>query len=81
LTRRGESLQQRFGFHPLAIDDALHETHALKLHDWKGYLYIVLQDVNDEADRRQLRLPELDISWGDRCLVTCHKEPVTAVDR
>jgi magnesium transporter len=76
-----ESLLLQFGFHPLAVDDALQETYRPKLDDWEGCLYIVLQDVNDEADRRQLRLPELDIFWGDRCPVTCHKEPVTAVDR
>src|SRR5690606_19749840 len=33
---------QGFGFHPLAIDDALQETHVPKLDDWGNYLYIVL---------------------------------------
>jgi len=30
---------QRFGFHLLAIDDALQETHAPKIDDWGNYLY------------------------------------------
>ena len=30
-----------FGFHPLAIDDALSETHTPKLDDWDSYLYVV----------------------------------------
>src|SRR6185295_16614843 len=41
---------QAFGFHPLAIDDALQETHAPKLDDWGAYLYIVLNYMNLGAD-------------------------------
>jgi magnesium transporter len=42
-------LLEQFGFHPLAVDDALHETHAPKLDNWESYLYIVLQDVAYQA--------------------------------
>ncbi len=31
-----------FGFHPLAVDDALQETHTPKVDDWGEYIYIVL---------------------------------------
>src|SRR5574338_1433673 len=37
-----EPILKRFGFHPLAIDDALEETHSPKVDDWDDYLYIVL---------------------------------------
>src|SRR3954468_21058231 len=30
-----------FGFHPLAIEDALKETHVPKVDDWESYLYLV----------------------------------------
>jgi magnesium transporter len=76
-----ESLLQQFGFHPLAVDDALRETHTPKLDDWESYLYIVLQDVGYQAEKRQLSLPEIDIFLGNHYLITYHKEPATAVDR
>ena len=41
---------QDFGFHPLAIDDALQETHSPKLDDWGDYLYIVLNYMNTQEN-------------------------------
>jgi magnesium transporter len=34
-------LRKTFGFHPLAIDDALQESHVPRVDDWGQYLYIV----------------------------------------
>lgn len=70
-----------FAFHPLAVDDALNETHMPKLDDWETYLYLVLQDVAYEPTTQCLTLPELDVFLGDRYLVTYHVEPLTAVAR
>ena len=36
-----EPILQDFNFHPLAIDDALQETHIPKLDDWNDYIYIL----------------------------------------
>ena len=41
---------QDFGFHHLAINDALQETHVPKLDDWGDYLYIVLNYMNAEEN-------------------------------
>jgi Mg2+ and Co2+ transporter CorA len=38
-------LHDIFGFHPLAVDDALRETHVPKLDDWGSYLYLDLHGV------------------------------------
>ena len=35
-------LKDFFGFHQLAVEDALSQTHTPKLDDWGEYLYIVL---------------------------------------
>lgn len=70
-----------FAFHPLAVDDALNETHMPKLDDWETYLYLVLQDVVYDEATQHLALPELDVFLGDHYLVTYHVEVVTAVDR
>ena len=42
-------LREVFGFHPLAIEDALDETHVPKVDDWGSYLYVVLHGVLNSA--------------------------------
>ena len=74
-------LSQQFGFHPLAIDDALYEEHLPKVDDWENYLYIALQDLTYEANSVTVAMPELDLFLGKQYLVTYHPEAVTAVDR
>ncbi len=73
---------QGFGFHPLAIDDALQETHVPKLDDWGRYLYIVLNymvvSTNDEY--WETEVDELDVFLGQNYIVTLHDHPVTAID-
>jgi magnesium transporter len=73
---------QSFGFHPLAIDDALQETHVPKLDDWAGYLYIVLNymHVTKEGDRWDSHVDELDIFLGSNYIVTHHDDPITAIE-
>lgn len=75
-----EILSETFGFHPLAIDDALEEAHVPKVDDWGKYLYIVLHSVidgpNHEVDTR-----ELDIFLGENFLVTHHDGEIEAVAR
>lgn len=71
-----------FGFHPLAIDDALQESHVPKLDDWGDYVYVVLHAVvfNNSADD-QLDTLELDIFVGKNYMVTHHDETITAIER
>lgn len=75
-------LSQVFGFHPLAIDDALQESHVPKVDDWGGYLYIVLHAITlGEDDKAHLETQELDIFLGYNYLVTHHDEPIHAIQR
>lgn len=73
---------QDFKFHPLAIDDALQETHVPKLDDWGDYLYIVLNYMNAEknGDAWETEVDELDIFLGKNYIVTHHDYPLAAVD-
>src|SRR5512139_1437562 len=59
-------LSETFGFHPLAIDDALQETHVPKIDDWDSYLYIVLEAVylGGETKFDDLSIEELDVFLG-----------------
>ncbi len=75
-------LTKTFKFHPLAVDDALRESHIPKLDDWGEYLYIVLHAVAiDAQDHRRVDTKELDIFIGKNYLVTHHEEPIDAIER
>ncbi len=73
---------QDFQFHPLAIDDALQETHSPKLDDWGDYLYIVLNymNANENGDAWETEVDELDIFLGKNYIVTHHDHPISAID-
>ena len=71
-----------FHFHPLAIDDALRQSHVPKVDDWGEYLYLVLHAVEfDGAVDGMLHTRELDIFAGLNFLVTHREEKLDAVDR
>jgi magnesium transporter len=76
----GVMLREVFGFHPLAVDDALHESHIPRIDDWQHYLYIVLQAMDLEVNRT-LDHQELDVFLGPNYIVTIHTEPIRPLDR
>jgi len=73
---------QSFGFHPLAIDDALQETHAPKLDDWGDYIYIVLNYMHLQGlgDSWEMEVDELDIFLGSNFIITHHDHPIAAIE-
>jgi magnesium transporter len=75
-------LTEVFGFHPLAVDDAIQESHVPKVDDWGQYLYLVLHEIGlDPGDTARLHTRELDIFLGPRYLVTHHEEPLACLER
>ncbi len=69
-----------FHFHPLAIEDALTETHVPKLDDWGGYLYLVFHSLDFDPETDHIRLHELDLFLGKNYLVSCHAEPMKPIE-
>lgn len=71
-----------FGFHPLAIDDALQEVHVPKLDDWGNYLYIVLSylNIHENSNAWETEIEELDIFLGENYIVTLHDLPIPALN-
>ena len=57
-------LKDVFEFHPLAIDDALKESHVPRVDDWETYLYLVFHSIDFDPDTDQVRLHELDVFLG-----------------
>ena len=74
-------LRNVFGFHPLAIEDALQESHIPKVDDWGDYLYLVFHGTSIDPQTDELRLHELDIFLGPNYLVTYHTEPLSFLDQ
>lgn len=71
-----------FRFHPLAVDDALEETHTPKVDDWGEYIYIVLNALSPETeDPLKLEMHELDIFLGRNYVVTHHDSPLAAIEK
>ena len=74
-------LRDVFHFHPLAIEDALKETHIPRVDDWGEYLYLVFHAIDFDPETDQLRLHELDIFLGRNYLVTYHNQPIAEIDQ
>ncbi len=75
-------LIETFGFHPLAVDDALQESHVPKVDDWGEYLYVVLHAVDfDERGGGRVDTLELDVFLGKNYIVTHHDKSMAAVER
>jgi magnesium transporter len=74
-------LLHTFAFHPLAIDDALHETHVPKVDDWEQYLYIAMHAISFTSGEEDIEAIELDVFLGQNFIVTHHDFPIQALDR
>jgi magnesium transporter len=70
-----------FNFHPLAVDDALRETHVPKVDDWDDYLYIVLQDIHFHSGEGDVDTQELDVFLSRNYIVTHHDLPSPTLDQ
>ncbi|MBX6313730.1 MAG: magnesium/cobalt transporter CorA [Isosphaeraceae bacterium] len=70
-----------FHFHPLAIDDALTESHSPKVDDWGQYLYLVCHALDFDPEADHVRLHELDIFLAKNYLITYHAEPMPMLER
>jgi magnesium transporter len=77
-----QPILNEFGFHPLAIDDALQETHVPRLDDWGTYLYIVFNYINMQPNGNtwETEIDELDVFLGKNYIVTHHDHRISAVE-
>jgi magnesium transporter len=75
-------LRDGFNFHPLAIDDALEESHVPKVDDWGAYLYLVLHGVVfDPGEEELLSTNELDLFLGKNYLVSYRINRMPGLER
>jgi len=75
-------LRDVFGFHSLAVDDALRESHVPKVDDWGDYIYVTLHSVTHATETWEaLDTLEVDIFVGKGYVVTYESRPVAALER
>jgi len=77
-------LRETFAFHPLAVEDVLHQVHVPKLDSWGEYLLAILHAVvSSEGPAQQAKIgsQELDAFLGTSYLVTFSEQPIDAVQR
>ena len=74
-------LREVFHFHPLAVEDALHDTHVPRIDDWGSYLYLVFSSIDFDPETDDLCLHELDLFLGANYLVSYHNETLALIER
>jgi magnesium transporter len=73
-------LQERFGFHPLTIEDCAHFDQRAKLEEYGDYLFIVTHGITCAETRpADLDIHEIHAFLGASYLVTVHERPISAL--
>ncbi|WP_416825398.1 magnesium transporter CorA family protein [Ectobacillus polymachus] len=64
-----------FGFHPLAIEDCLHDSPRAKVDDYEQYKFFVFHALryNEESDDNEISTLELNVFLGPNYVVSIHK--------
>jgi len=75
-------LLETFRFHPLAVADALDETHVPKVDDWGEYLYLVVRTpATEEGLEEENKAEEVDVFLGQNFIITYHEHALAVIDR
>jgi magnesium transporter len=74
-------LAEPFGFHELAIEDALREIQTPKVESYGDHLYLILHGIDFSAAQHAFATHEVDIFLGEQFLVTVHDDFSRSVAR
>ena len=73
------AVQEEFGLHPLAVEDAVHDHQRPKLDHYPGHLFLNVYTVRvragGSADKVSMDKVEISAFVTDRALITVHKAP------
>jgi magnesium transporter len=73
-------LASRFGFHPLALEDAANAGQRSKFEDYPGTAFIVLHRLSEDPDGEAAGNKELHAFLTADALVTVHDRPIAELD-
>ncbi len=65
-------LDRVFGFHELAIEDAVSESHHPKIEAYDAYLYLILHGIDFRTVEHEFATHDTDFFLGPNYLVTLH---------
>ena len=68
-----KTLGERFGIHPLVLEDILNTEQRPKIEDFDQYLFIVLKMVNFVTGRNEIAADQLSIVLGSNFLISFHE--------
>jgi magnesium transporter len=75
-------LQDVFAFHPLTIEDCVSpRLDPAKIDDHGDYLFIVVQALLPYVPGRELEATEVDFYLGPNYVVSCHQQPLPAIEQ
>lgn len=74
-------LQGVFGFHELAVEDALAKRHHPKIESYDAFLYLILHEVVPYERSAEPATQDIDFFLGRNLLVTVHTGPSPAIAR
>ncbi len=74
-------LHDEFGFHPLAIEDAIQTHERPKIETYPGYYLIIFYSVEYDADKRILNFLPITLFVGVNYLVSIRTGPVRHVQQ
>jgi magnesium transporter len=75
-----DHLHKLFGFHPLALEDALHFGQRPKLDSFAEYVFLIFYGARDVAIGETELLQEVQMFISGSYLVTLHRDPLPALD-
>jgi magnesium transporter len=74
-------LRDLFKFHPLTVDDCFNTLiDPPKIDDYVDYLFVIVHEVQYEAEARHLSTHELDMFIGPNYVVSVHREPLRVIE-
>jgi len=76
-----EFLRERFGFHPLALEDCATEDERTKYEEYPGTTFVVVHRIGPSPTDDGLHTRELHLFLTADALVAVHAAPVPEVDR
>ncbi|MFG6116737.1 magnesium/cobalt transporter CorA [Halobacillus sp. MO56] len=69
-------LDSYFDFHPLAIEDCIHDLQRPKMDYYDDHTLIVIHAI----DAKELKKQEIDIFFGEDFIITYHKQELPVLD-
>lgn len=75
------TLIERFGLHPMAVQDAQRQRHPPKLEDFDDHVFILLKGLGKETPDFTFETIQIALFVGKRFLVTRHSDNSPSIDK